>query len=214
MGARVFKSLIIFAVAGFASIANAGIYIDGQLQAGNAFDIVDSTYYLNIFSADGDSVINLYGSTDPLINANASVTLSESAILNIYYADKIDSWDGLGDIYEPGLDFGIVASENSKINFFLPENDNPDFSFYLWDTEDNLPENFINVYPGLQLNKTDYSTIPYTELWRSYGQDVEQVLSPKIGNLKLEDSATINFVPEPASILLVGIGYFLFRKKN
>jgi hypothetical protein len=178
--------LIAFCISPF---TGAAIFIDGQYQLGQTFDLTDSTYY------------------------NSNIMITGESVLSIYYQDSIVDPYGQGDIYQPGVRFNIKVYDSAIINFIIPANDNPDFSFYLWDTGDNEPANFLEIIPGITINPITYSSASYTELWRSYSEDVGQVLPPQIGVISLNGDAVMNFIPEPASLLLLSLGAILIRKK-
>ncbi|MDD5134043.1 MAG: PEP-CTERM sorting domain-containing protein [Phycisphaerae bacterium] len=187
MKSKFITTVIFFVVLCFTVSTKASIYINSQLYSGNTLSITDSSYNNLLISISGDSIVN------------------------IFYEDEYVGQDPTG-FYQPGITFNIDAQDNAVVNFFIPEND--EFSFYLWDTEDNLPSNFLDVYAGLQISALSYPSASYTELWRSYGDGVPQVLSPQIGSIQLQDSSAMNFVPEPATFLLFGIGGFLISKKS
>lgn len=187
MKSKIIAVLIFSVLLYFSASAEASIYIDGQLYSGNTFNITDSSYN------------------------NLPISISGDSIVNIYYEDEYVGEEPTG-FYQPGTKFNIDAQDNAVINFFIPENDS--FSFYLWDTEDNLPSNFLDVYSGLQINTLNYPSASYTELWRDYGEGVPQVLSPQIGSVQLQDSSAMNFVPEPTTFFLFGIGGFLISRKS
>jgi len=187
MKSKFITTVIFFVALCFTVSTKASIYIDGQLYSGNTLSITDSSY--------NDLPISITG----------------GSIVNIYYEDEFIDQEPFG-FYQPGIKFNIDAQDNAVVNFFIPEND--EFSFYLWDTKDNLPSNFLDVYLGLQMNTLNYSSASYTELWRSYGDGIPQVLSPQIGSIQLQDSSAMNFIPEPTTFLLFGIGGFLISRKS
>ncbi len=185
---RSIKSMLFFIVLWFTVSTEAYIYVDGQLYPENT--------------------LNIMGSFDNSL----SISITGNSVVNIYYEDKyIDQ--GSSGFYQPGIQFYINARESSTVNFFIPEDDNPDFSFYFWDTDDINPI-FVDVYPGLQLNPSNYPIASYSELWRFYGGGVGQVISPQIGMLSLHDNANIIFIPEPTTILLLSLGSLVISKRG
>lgn len=187
MKSKLIKMMVFFVVLFFAVSSWAVIYIDGGLYSGDTLNIVDSSYN------------------------NLSISITGDSIVNIYYKDEFVGQAPAG-FYQPEIKFNIDAQNNAVVNFYIPEND--EFSFYLWDTEDNLPSNFLDVYAGLQISVLDYPSAFYTELWRSYGDGVPQVLSPQIGSIQLQGDSVVNFIPEPATFFLFGIGGVLISRKS
>jgi hypothetical protein len=180
---RNIKRVLFFSVLWLTVSTEAYIYVDGQLYSGETLNITDSSYN------------------------SVPIVITDNSVVNIYYQDEYIQQDSFS-FYQPQTKFYINASGDSVINFFIPEDDNPDFSFYLWDTDDIDPI-FVDVYPGLQLNPSNYPIASYSELWRFYGGGVDHVLSPQIGIISLNDDANIIFIPEPTTIFLLSFGSLL-----
>ncbi len=161
------------------SFAEAAIYISGQLYAGNVLNITGSSY------------------------SEASVTLTEDSVVNIYYQDKFVPF-GPG-YYQPAINPNIIAQENSVVNFVYPQT----YNFSLWCGDDKQ----MNVYSALQIDRIAYPSIaPAFCVMRDYDTGTPHVLEPLAGYYHFEGNGEMNFLPEPATFLLLLIGIAIRMK--
>ncbi len=133
------------------------------------------------------------------------ITVTGDSIVNIYYADY---YNEIYDHYQPAFGVEIGARDTSIINFIYPDN----YNFTIWydGFGGSLP-----VYAGFQMNTIDYPTIADGfNVLRDYDPGIPHVLTPIAGTFELQDSAEVNFIPEPATVLLLGLGRLFLRRRS
>jgi hypothetical protein len=215
MKTKIFIS-IVWLVLCFASFANAAIYIDGQLYSGNILNITDSSYNLPI-RLTGNSVVNIY--TPAQFNysiPSPSITLYDTAVVNMFYADGITYEFGSMPFYHIGLKGYIIANNDSVINFCYPTGYKFDID---WDMqEDSSYLYWMETFTGLQITTATYpefaGDFDLYRYWDYHAGASYTLAPPQIGDFYLRDNAVMNFIPEPATLMLIGTAVPLIRKKR
>jgi hypothetical protein len=183
---NVIVMMVILIISLTIGLTQATIIIDGNTFSGDVLNIVDSTYKDSIIRVTGDSVVD------------------------IFYNDGIGWDDWYFDHHSfPAVKCNIIAEGSAKINlytFFLDV-----FDFYLVDTSPQ--ENWVKLYQGIEVQSCSYG-LETTDMY--FLRDYKLALSfdKSIGTIELRDNSALNFVPEPLSILFLGIGVIFLRKNN
>jgi hypothetical protein len=178
--------IVILIVSLTIGVTKASIIIDEKPQSFNTLNIDDLTYKNSTIVMNGDSVIN------------------------IFYHDGIgwDDWYFNNHLF-PTVKFNIVATGNSTINlntYFLDV-----FDFVLVDMEE---ENWHVLSPGETFSSCSNGLLT-TQMTFFRDYKLALTFDPLIGYIALEDNATLFFVPEPTTLILLGGScLFLIRKKR
>jgi len=170
-----------------ASVSNAAIYINSNL--GGSPINPPYLYPGDILDLTVDSPYRY-----------SLITMTDDSVINIHYQDILQL-----NCYGPAFIPGIDAQDNAVINFIYPEN----YNFFIPDT--------FQTYTGLQINVASYPEIASGfSIYRDYEYVPGQMylLDPVAGNFSLQNNAVLNFVPEPATIILLGTAVPLMLRKR